>query len=155
MEISRERRERWERVTKHSPFNQWLNPLVRNADGSLNVESLYLIARAFGVHDRYDELNAGQIRMNIGNRLRPLVPQEIIDRAMEGEGMTYWPYAEATHKDDMGELDACPKCGGEGEVSETTYEAEGDTYSIAGTQCVTCQECGYTLPVAPEPEDLT
>lgn len=81
MEISKERRERWKQVTKDGPFNRWLDPLVQGADGSLNLESLYLIARAFGVHDRYDHLNPGQIRMNIGNRLRPLVPEEIIERA--------------------------------------------------------------------------
>jgi hypothetical protein len=81
MDISKERRERWERLTKDGPFNRWLDPFVRRDDGSLDVESLYLVARAFGVHDRYDHLNAGQIRMNIGNRLRPLVPEEIIERA--------------------------------------------------------------------------
>jgi hypothetical protein len=155
MEISKERRERWERVTKDSPFNQWLNPLVRNADGSLNIESLYLIARAFGVYDRYDDLNAGQVRMNIGNRLRPLVTKEIIDRisGVKATPEAFSPFAKATCKDDIGELDVRP-ISGEGKLSEDTYEAEGDTYLMAEAQRVTCVECGHTMPIAASSDDV-
>ena len=148
MEISKERRELWERETKNGAFNCWLNPLVRNADGTLNLESLYLIARTFGVNDRYDDLNAGQIRMNIGNRLRSQVPPEIIERAIKAQALReeYWPESPDPSDSMIPQLDPCPKCGGEGECSEDTYEAEGHTHPIGGTQRVTCQQCGHEMP---------
>lgn len=81
MEISKERRERWEQVTKNDAFNKWINPQIRDADGKFNVDKLRDLARNFGVTELYEngELNNGQIRMNIGNRLRAIVPEDIID----------------------------------------------------------------------------
>lgn len=62
--------------TANSPFNRWLDPQVKNADGTLNLDKLYAVAHRWHVEERYEHLNAGQIRMNIGVRLRKAVPVE-------------------------------------------------------------------------------
>jgi hypothetical protein len=72
-----ERRSRWEQVTKNGPFNTWLRPQVSGPDGGLDLERLYAVARAWGISDRYDHLNAGMARMNIGNKLRGMVPVHV------------------------------------------------------------------------------
>lgn len=76
MEISRERRERWERLTKNDPFNQWLRPQVTASDGSLDLDALHAVALRYGIDRReaYAHLNPGQVRMNLGNMLRKAVP---------------------------------------------------------------------------------
>ena len=76
MEISREDRERWERLTKNDPFNQWLKPQVTAPDGSLDLNALHDVALRYGVdrRDQYAHLNPGQVRMNLGNILRRAVP---------------------------------------------------------------------------------
>jgi hypothetical protein len=76
MFISPESRQKWMEKTANSPFNRWLNSQVRNADGTLDLEKLYAVARRWGVEDRYDHLNAGQARMNIGVKLRRVVPPQ-------------------------------------------------------------------------------
>ncbi|WP_370237753.1 hypothetical protein [Brevundimonas sp.] len=78
MKISRERRERWERLTKNDAFNQWLRPQVTAPDGSLDVEALHAIALQYGIdrREQYAHLNPGQVRMNLGNMLRKAVPPE-------------------------------------------------------------------------------
>ena len=78
MQISRERRERWERLTKNDPFNLWLRPQVTAPDGSLDLEALHGVARRYGIdrREQYAHLNPGQIRMNLGNILRKAVPPE-------------------------------------------------------------------------------
>jgi hypothetical protein len=78
-----ERRERWKQVTRDGPFNLWLNPQVTGADGSLDLERLYRVAREWGVNERYEHLNPGMIRMNIGNRLRAIVPVKVYERRNE------------------------------------------------------------------------
>lgn len=60
--------------TAASPFNVWLNAKVGNADGSLNLDRLYEIARAYGIETEYRHLNPGQQRMSIGIQLRKKVP---------------------------------------------------------------------------------
>lgn len=76
MEISRERRERWERLTKNDPFNQWLRPQVTAPDGTLDLDALHAIAGRYGIdrREQYAHLNPGQVRMNLGNMLRKAVP---------------------------------------------------------------------------------
>lgn len=76
MEIDRERRERWERLTKNDAFNQWLRPQVTAADGTLDLEALHAVALHYGIDRRtqYAHLNPGQVRMNLGNMLRKAVP---------------------------------------------------------------------------------
>jgi hypothetical protein len=78
MEISRERRERWERLTKNDPFNQWLRPRVTAPDGTLDLDALHAIAARYGIdrREQYAHLNPGQVRMNLGNMLRKAVPPE-------------------------------------------------------------------------------
>lgn len=70
MKITPKQRAEWEERTRDDAFNRWFNPQVRNADGTLNLDKLYAIAERFGILTRYDDLNPGQQRMNIGNLLR-------------------------------------------------------------------------------------
>lgn len=74
MKITKEQREAWAKNTRNSPFNQWLDAQVKNADGSLNLDALYRVAQKYGLDKRYDSLNPGQQRMNIGVQLRKIVP---------------------------------------------------------------------------------
>jgi hypothetical protein len=74
MKITREQREAWLRNTATSPFNRWLDSQVKQPDGNLDLGRLYAIARKFGIEKRYDHLNPGQQRMNIGVMLRTRVP---------------------------------------------------------------------------------
>jgi hypothetical protein len=74
MFISADSRKNWVEKTANSPFNSWLNRQVKNADGTLNLDKLYEVARRWHIEERYEHLNAGQIRMNIGVRLRKAVP---------------------------------------------------------------------------------
>ncbi|MBZ9795595.1 hypothetical protein [Mesorhizobium sp. ES1-4] len=77
MKITREQREAWVKNTKHSAFNVWLNKQVRDENGDLLLERLYAVAKKYGIEKRYDKLNPGQQRMNIGVQLRKLVdPKE-------------------------------------------------------------------------------
>lgn len=76
MKISREQREAWVKNTAKSPFNVWLDGQVKRPDGTLDLERLYEVAERYGIDRRYDNLNPGQQRMNIGVMLRARVPQE-------------------------------------------------------------------------------
>lgn len=78
MKISRERRERWERLTKNDAFNTWLRPQVTGPDGTLDLDRLHAIALRYGIdrREQYAHLNPGQVRMNLGNMLRKAVPPE-------------------------------------------------------------------------------
>ncbi len=82
MKIRREQREAWVKNTANSPFNRWLDGQVKRPDGTLDLEKLYGIAQRYGIDKRYERLNPGQQRMNIGVMLRSRVPQEhYADRA--------------------------------------------------------------------------
>jgi len=70
MVITREQRDAWAAKTAKSPFNTWLNAQVRDAEGKLDEDKLYAVARIHGVTEEYRKLNKGQQRMNIGARLR-------------------------------------------------------------------------------------
>ncbi|TGS19057.1 hypothetical protein EN852_001665 [Mesorhizobium sp. M2E.F.Ca.ET.209.01.1.1] len=77
MKITKEQRDAWIKNTKNSAFNTWLNKQVRDENGVLLLEQLYAVARKYGIEKRYDNLNPGQQRMNIGVQLRKLVdPKE-------------------------------------------------------------------------------
>ena len=75
MKITREQRGAWLQTTANSPFNRWLDGQVKR-DGRLDLERLYEVAQHYGIDKRYDHLNAGQQRMNIGVMLRARVPRE-------------------------------------------------------------------------------
>ena len=75
MRITREQREAWKLKTADSPFNRWLGEQVKKPDGTLDLEKLYEVARRYGIEERYDHLNPGQQRMNIGVMLRTRVPE--------------------------------------------------------------------------------
>lgn len=72
-------RESWQEGTRNSGFNRWLRDQVNRRDGTLNLERLYDVARQYGLDGAaaYGHLNRGQQRMNIGNRLRTLVPPSV------------------------------------------------------------------------------
>jgi hypothetical protein len=76
MKITREQREAWAAKTANSAFNVWMDGQVKNADGSLNLDALYELARKYKIEQEYRHLNPGQQRMNIGSRLRARVPPE-------------------------------------------------------------------------------
>lgn len=73
MKITREQRDAWLTNTANSPFNRWLDKQVKPA-GTLDLNKLYEVARRFGIEKRYDHLNPGQQRMNVGVMLRTRVP---------------------------------------------------------------------------------
>ncbi|MDH2092431.1 hypothetical protein N5K21_27310 [Rhizobium pusense] len=73
MRVSKEQREAWLARTANDDFNVWLNGQVK-VDGKLDLDRLYAVAQSYGVTKRYDHLNPGQQRMNIGVVLRRIVP---------------------------------------------------------------------------------
>lgn len=79
MKITPEQRQAWLERTAKSPFNIWLDRQVKGPDGKLDLERLYEVARRHGIDKRYDNLNPGQQRMNIGVMLRSRVTQEEIE----------------------------------------------------------------------------
>lgn len=72
MRITKEQREAWLKNTAQSPFNKWLDEQVRT-DGKLDLKKLYEVAEKHGVTKRFEHLNPGQQRMNIGVLLRKKV----------------------------------------------------------------------------------
>jgi hypothetical protein len=80
MKITLEQRLAWQQNTAKSPFNLWLDKQVKRPNGTLNLDKLYEVARAHGVNRRYDHLNAGQQRMNIGVMLRARVPKKLYEQ---------------------------------------------------------------------------
>ena len=79
MHFTRAQRDDWNAFTKESSFNRWLRDQVNHADGTLDLDRLHALAAQYGIdaRARYGHLNPGQQRMNVGNRLRSLVPQEM------------------------------------------------------------------------------
>jgi hypothetical protein len=77
MRITPEQRQAWLANTADGPFNRWLDAQVKGADGRLDLERLYALARRFGIdkQTQYAGLNPGQQRMSIGNLLRRIVPE--------------------------------------------------------------------------------
>ena len=79
MRITAEQRQAWLENTARSTFNVWLDAQVKREDGTLDLEKLYEVAERYGITKRYDRLNPGQQRMNIGVMLRSRVPAEHYD----------------------------------------------------------------------------
>ncbi len=78
MHFTREQREAWTESTKDSPFNSWLRGRVSDGAGGLDLAALAAVASEYGIDaSAYSHLNAGQQRMNVGNRLRKLVPKSV------------------------------------------------------------------------------
>ena len=79
MHFTKQQRDDWSALTKNSPFNRWLRDNVSHADGTLDLDRLHALAEQYGIdgRGRYGHLNPGQQRMNVGNRLRSLVPQHV------------------------------------------------------------------------------
>lgn len=75
MKITREQRDAWAAKTAGSDFNRWLDGLVK-ANGRLDLEGMYGVARQYGISHEYRHLNPGQQRMIIGSKLRAVVPAE-------------------------------------------------------------------------------
>ena len=78
MKITPEQRQAWLEKTAKSSFNIWLDQQVKGPEGKLDLDRLYEVARRYGIDKRYDHLNPGQQRMNIGVMLRTRVSQEEI-----------------------------------------------------------------------------
>ncbi|TLX17173.1 hypothetical protein FFR93_07640 [Rhizobium sp. MHM7A] len=74
MRVTPEQRAAWLMNTAKGPFNQWLDGQVK-VDGVFDLKRLYEVAEKWGVTKRYDHLNPGQQRMNIGVALRKVVPE--------------------------------------------------------------------------------
>jgi len=72
MRITAEQRAAWLANTAASPFNKWLDAQVK-PHGKLDLDKLYSVAKKHGIEKRYDHLNPGQQRMNIGVLLRKKV----------------------------------------------------------------------------------
>lgn len=75
MDFTAEQRKAWQLQTRDSDFNLWMRRQVTRSDGTLDLATLHEVARHHGVDpEAYAHLNPGQQRMNIGNRLRRVVP---------------------------------------------------------------------------------
>ena len=75
MQITRDQVEAWSKREENHRWEAVIGPLYKGRDGAVNIDALHDIARLNGLLDtrsRYGNLNAGQIAMNIRNRLRPL-----------------------------------------------------------------------------------
>lgn len=82
MHFTPEQRQSWTETTKDSPFNRWLRNRVNRRDGTLDLHRLHILAQEYGIEAaRYAHLNPGQQRMNIGNKLRVLVPEQVYNCA--------------------------------------------------------------------------
>ncbi len=80
MHFTPQQRAAWYAQTKESPFNRWLRGRTTRSDGTLDLDRLHAVAAEYGIDaGRYAHLNPGQQRMNIGNRLRHVVPARIIE----------------------------------------------------------------------------
>lgn len=101
MHFSPQQRDDWATNTRDSDFNRWLRDQVNNTDGTLDLERLYQLAERYGIdaRGRYCHLNPGQQRMNVGNRLRRIVPQhEYARRKLEPNPSPEAPASEASAK---------------------------------------------------------
>lgn len=90
MRITEAQRKAWEDRTKDGAFNKWLNPQVRNDDGSLNLVKLYEVAKRYGITKNYLHLNPGQQRMAIGNALRARVDPSEYGHCLDEDAVCEW-----------------------------------------------------------------
>lgn len=78
MHFTDEQRESWAGTTRGSGFNCWLRDRVTDRLGALDLAALARVAAEFDIDSSaYAHLNPGQQRMNVGNRLRKVVPPSI------------------------------------------------------------------------------
>ncbi len=75
MTITAEQRQAYLANPENMAWKLWVDSQVV-IDGVMDLERLYALAQRYGIQQRYDGLNPGQQRMNIGNRLRRIVPKE-------------------------------------------------------------------------------
>ncbi|MER9848735.1 hypothetical protein NKJ55_15565 [Mesorhizobium sp. M0106] len=81
MDITRDQRDAWSRRAENREWEAIIAPQYKAPNGFVNLEALHEIARLNGLMDtgsKYDQLNAGQIAMNVRNRLRVLWKQGIL-----------------------------------------------------------------------------
>jgi hypothetical protein len=74
MEITGDQRDAWSQRKENGDWERVIGPLYKR-NGTVDIEALHDIALLNGIYDtrtKYGSLNAGQIAMNIRNRLRPL-----------------------------------------------------------------------------------
>lgn len=76
MSVTAEQRAAYQSNPDNKIWKQWVDDRVC-VDGKMDLERLYSLAREYGITKRYDGLNPGQQRMNIGNQLRRRVPKEL------------------------------------------------------------------------------
>lgn len=78
MHVTKEQRDAWSENTRNSPFNLWLRERATDSTGVLDLDRLRDVASEYGIDaSKYAHLNPGQQRMNIGNRLRAVVPEHL------------------------------------------------------------------------------
>ncbi|USI73876.1 hypothetical protein [Sphingomonas morindae] len=78
MHFTREQRGARYAETRDSPFKRWLRARTTGPDGLLDLNALHSVAAEFGVDAaKHAHLNPGQQRMNVGNRLRRIVPENV------------------------------------------------------------------------------
>lgn len=75
MEITADQRDAWAQREENRDWEALIGQFYKRPDGTADIERLHAIAILNGIldsHSRYIGLNAGQVAMNIRNRLRPL-----------------------------------------------------------------------------------
>jgi len=75
MKITRDRVEACAQRKKNHRFEAVIGPIYRRPDGTVGIDAMHDFARLNGLLDacsRYENLNTGQIAMNVRNRLRSL-----------------------------------------------------------------------------------
>ena len=75
MEITSDQRDAWAKRAENHEWEALIGPLYKRQGGTADIEALHEIATLNGMLDtraRYRGLNAGQVAMNIRNRLRAL-----------------------------------------------------------------------------------
>lgn len=82
MDITTDQRDAWSRRPENREWEAIIAPHYKRPDGVTDIEALHKIARLNGLmdtHSKYDRLNAGQVAMNIRNRLRVLWKQGLLN----------------------------------------------------------------------------
>lgn len=81
MDITSNQRDAWSNRLENREWEAIIAPYYKRSNGTADLEALHEIARLNGLADtrsKYDQLNAGQVAMNIRNRLRGLWKQGIL-----------------------------------------------------------------------------
>ncbi|TRC92512.1 hypothetical protein FJV76_32385 [Mesorhizobium sp. WSM4303] len=81
MDITADQRDAWSKRPENGEWEAIIAPYYKRPDRVADLEALHEIARFNGLMDtrsKYDQLNAGQVAMNIRNRLRVLWKQGVL-----------------------------------------------------------------------------